>query len=54
MTTAEPKPKERMTVHLPSELREQITHAAKDAGQCLSIWVERACAGYITKKEATK
>jgi hypothetical protein len=48
MTTAQTKPtKERTTVYLPAQLKLTITHKAEEAGQTLSIWVERALASHI-------
>jgi uncharacterized protein (DUF1778 family) len=42
MTTAEPKPKGRLTVHLPAELRQQIARAASEDRRTLSAFVELA------------
>jgi predicted HicB family RNase H-like nuclease len=50
MTTAEQKPKERTTVYLPPSLKQTIAHEAEEAGQTLSIWVERALASHIKAK----
>jgi hypothetical protein len=50
MATDEQKPRERLTVHLPSELREQIAHEAKEDRRTLSAFVELACASYIKAK----
>jgi hypothetical protein len=50
MATAEPKPKERTTVYLPSSLKQTIAPEAEEAGQTLSIWVERALASHIKGK----
>jgi hypothetical protein len=50
MTTAEPKPKERTTVYLPIQLKQEIKHEAEEAGQPLSIWVERALAKHVKAK----
>jgi hypothetical protein len=50
MTADEPKPKERTTVYLPPQLKQTITHEAADAGQTLSIWVQRALASHIEAK----
>lgn len=50
MTTDEQKPRERLTVHLPAELREQIAHEAKEDRRTLSAFVELACASYIKTK----
>ena len=47
MTTAKPKPKKRTTVYLPAELKQEMACAAEEAGQTLSIWVERALASHI-------
>jgi hypothetical protein len=50
MTPDEQKPRERLTVHLPAELREQIAHEAKEDRRTLSAFVELACASYIKAK----
>jgi hypothetical protein len=42
MTTAEPKPRERLTVHLPAELRQQLEREAKEDRRTLSAFVELA------------
>lgn len=43
----EAEPKERITVSLPLSLRREIEIRADYAGQTLSVWVERACKGYM-------
>jgi predicted DNA-binding protein len=47
MTTAEAKPKERTTVYLPPQLKQEMARAAEEAGQTKSIWVERLIANHI-------
>jgi predicted DNA-binding protein len=52
MTTAQPKTKERTTVYLPLELKQEMARAAEKAGQTKSIWVERLIASHIKTKAA--
>jgi hypothetical protein len=42
MTTDEQKPRERLTVHLPAELRQQLEREAKEDRRTLSAFVELA------------
>jgi hypothetical protein len=42
MTTDEPKPRERLTVHLPKEIRQQLEREAKKDRRTLSAFVELA------------
>jgi hypothetical protein len=51
-TTAQPKTKERTTVYLPLELKQEMARAAEKAGQTKSIWVERLIASHIKVKAA--
>jgi hypothetical protein len=52
MTTAEPKPRKRLTVHLPAELRQQITHAASEDRRTLSAFVEVALVEHFKARAA--
>lgn len=42
--------KERVTLYIPTSLKEAIIKEADVAGQNLSIWVERALAHYLKAK----
>jgi len=50
MTTTDPK--ERITLWLSASLKQTIAHEAEEAGQTLSIWVERALARHVKTKAA--
>jgi hypothetical protein len=51
MTTAHTKTKERTTVYLSPPLKQEMARAAEEAGQTLSIWVERLIASHIKSRE---
>jgi hypothetical protein len=54
MTTAEPKPRERLTVHLPAELRQQLEREAKEDRRTLSAFVELALLERFKAKAAAQ
>ena len=43
----EPIRKEQITVYLPSRLKATIKANADEAGQTLSVWIERACITHL-------
>jgi hypothetical protein len=54
MTTAETKTKERITVYLPIQLKQQMARAAEEDGQTKSIWMERLIASHFKAKVAAQ
>lgn len=44
------EPKERITVSVAAPLRKQVVDAAREAGQTLSVWVERALKSFMKNK----
>lgn len=40
----------RLTTYLPAQLDERIRRAAADAGQSLSVWLQRAAEAALTKE----
>jgi hypothetical protein len=54
MATAETKTKERITVYLPIQLKQQMTRAAEEDGQTKSIWMERLIASHFKAKGAAQ
>lgn len=52
METTEPK--QRISVYLPSALKQKIEQEADVAGQALSIWVERALTFHLNQKDAKR
>ena len=54
MTTDEPKSRERLTVHLPAELRQQLEREAKEDRRTLSAFVELALLERFKAKAAAQ